>query len=287
MIKTKLGFDNIFVINLKSRNDRREMFNNRFSGIDYEYIDAIGGQELDIPKLIKKKIVSEYMYDPACNMNKNIVACGLSHIKVWERFLKTKDETCLIFEDDVFFTKPIIRPEFDVEKSQTIMKTTHDWNEMMKQLETLKWDIVLLGQKERYVDGIDKTPLFCQPFWSSGKFGAHAYLINKKSVKKLIKESKPMKYVSDVMIHMMIEKMNVFALKESLFRQESDIYQHDMKKPESIDSDTFHNNYRGAKFTEVKVDETVHSVEFINYPSSEEYDGDKRWPPLVKVRMRT
>ncbi len=287
MIKTKLGFDNIFVINLKHRKDRREMFDNRFSGVEYDYVDAIGGVDLDIPKLIKDKVVSEYMYDPACNMNKNIVACGLSHLKTWKKFVKTKNDVCLVFEDDVFYSKPIIRPEYDMENSETIMKTTHDWNEMMNQLDTLDWDIVLLGQKERYVDGVDKTPLFCKPFWASGKFGAHSYLINKKSAKRLIKESKPLKYVSDVLLHMMIDKMKVYALKESLFRQDSDIYQHDLKRPESIDSDTFHNNYRGAKFTEVKVDETVHSVEFINYPASKEYDGDKRWPPLVKVRMRT
>ena len=114
-------------------------------------------------------------------------------------------------------------------------------------------------------------------------FGAHSYLINKKSVKKLIKRYKPIQYAVDVFLDLMIEEMNVFALKESLFRQDTDIYLHDRVNIDKVDSDTFHNNE--YKLTKVQVDDTVESVDFINYPNSNEYT-DKRWPPLIRLNLR-
>ena len=69
---------------------------------------------------------------------------------------------------------------------------------------------------------------------------------------------------------MMIGQMN--QLKKSLFRQRTDIYLHDKKLLHKVDSDTFYNDYREEKFTEVRVDDTVESIEFINYPESPEFD---------------
>ena len=136
------------------------------------------------------------------------------------------------------------------------------------------------------MDGLDRTPLFCTPFWSAGLFGAHSYMINKKSVDKIINGYKPLKYPADVYLDVLIEDLNVYALKESLFRQETDIYLHDKPNLKKVDSDTFHNENRKKGFTNVKVDNIVESVEFINYPESLEFD-DKRWPPLIKAKLRS
>lgn len=285
MIKTNLGIDKIYVINLPKRKDRRDEFDDTFGKLIYEYIDGISGDEINVKELIKNKRVSKYFYDPAGSVNKNVIACNLSHLKVWETFLESKEDVCLVFEDDVVFTEEIFLTTTNLETNEVINTPTPLWNDMMSQLDKLDWDIVFLGKKQEYVNGIDKTPLFCEPFWAAGLFGGHAYMLNKKSIRNIILKYRPIKYAADVFLDMMIGQMNVFALKKSLFRQRTDIYLHDKKLLHKVDSDTFYNDYREEKFTEVRVDDTVESIEFINYPESPEFDK-KRWPPLIKAKLR-
>ena len=285
MIKTDLGIDKIYVINLPKRKDRREEFDITFGKLIYEYIQAISGDEVNVKELIKQKRVSKYFYDPAGSVNKNVIACNLSHLKVWETFLESNEDVCLVFEDDVVFTEEIFLTTTSMETNEAVITPTKFWNDMMSQLDTLDWDIAFLGKKQEYVNGIDKTELFCKPFWASGLFGGHAYMLNKKSIRNLILKYRPIKYAADVFLDMMIDEMNVVALKKSLFRQRTDIYLHDKKLLHKVDSDTFYNEYREEKFTEVRVDDTVESIEFINYPVSPEFDK-KRWPPLIKAKLR-
>ena len=285
MIKTKLGLDRILTISLPRRQDRREKFNQRFGKMEFNYIEAISGMDISIPKLISEGIVNDEFYDAFGAINKNVIACSLSHLKCWEIFQASKTETCLIFEDDVISTQEIFSSTTNSD-NEVVIQPSNFWNDMMSQLEDLDWDIVFLGKKEKYVDGIDRTPLFCTPFWSAGLFGAHSYMINKKSVDKIINGYKPLKYPADVYLDVLIEELNVYALKESLFRQETDIYLHDKPNLKKVDSDTFHNENRKKGFTKVKVDNIVESVEFTNYPESSEFD-EKRWPPLIKAKLRS
>ena len=300
MKKTNLGIDKIYTINLPERKDRKEKFIERFSTLDFSFVEAIRGEDIKIPKLIKKGIVSKQFLDPGGSINKWIVACALSHIKVWEEFKSSKKNTCLVFEDDVVISRDINKniTETITEENKVIARPPQYWNELFYQIQDLDWDIIFLGKKERYVDGTSvnklqpqESPLFCIPFWSSGLWGAHSYMINKKSVTKLLKKYKPIEYSVDVFLDLCnnsnLRDMKVFALKESLFRQETDIYIHDKNDwIAKLDSDTLHNRDGLKKFTTVKVDETVDSIEFINYPSSSEYTGEMRWPPLIRAKFR-
>ena len=103
MIKTNLGIDKIYVINLPKRKDRRDEFDDTFGKLIYEYIDGISGDEINGKELVKNKRVSKYFYDPSGSVNKNVIACNLSHLKVWETFLESNEDVCLVFEDDVVF----------------------------------------------------------------------------------------------------------------------------------------------------------------------------------------
>ena len=283
MKKTKLGIDKILTINLPKRKDRRKSFNDKFQTIDFDFVDAVDGSQLDIKKLIKSKKIGDTQFDPQGTTNKYVIGCSLSHLRAWEIFKKSNEETCLIFEDDVYNTKKLIQVTSDLDTNEIVANPSQLWNDIWNEIQELDWDIIYLGKKEQYVNGEDVTNYFCKPFWSSGMFGAHSYLINKKSVKKLIKKYKPIQYAVDVFLDLMIEEMNVFALKDSLFRQDTDIYLHDKVNMEKVDSDTFHNNE--YKMTKVQVDDSVESVDFINYPNSNEYT-DKRWPPLIRLNLR-
>ena len=283
MIKTKLGIDEILTLNLPKRKDRKKSFSERFQTINFDFISAVDGTKLDIKKLIKAGKIGQTQFDPQGSTNKYVIGCGLSHLNAWEKFNKSKSETCLILEDDAYNTKKIIEVITDLNTNEVVANPSQFWNEILDEIKELDWDIIYLGKKEQYVNGEDVTNYFCKPFWSSGMFGAHSYLINKKSVKKLIKKYKPIQYAVDVFLDLMIEEMNVYALKESLFRQETDIYLHDIVNMDKVDSDTFHNNE--YKMTKVQVDDSVESVDFINYPNSDEYT-DKRWPPLIRLNLR-
>ena len=74
-----------------------------------------------------------------------------------ETFLESKEDVCLVFEDDVVFTEEIFLTTTNVETNEVINTPTPLWNDMMSQLDKLDWDIVFLGKKQEYVNGIDKS----------------------------------------------------------------------------------------------------------------------------------
>jgi GR25 family glycosyltransferase involved in LPS biosynthesis len=49
-----------YVISLKGREDRRKTFDDNWKSYDYEYVDAIDGDDLDIKKLIQDGVINDY-----------------------------------------------------------------------------------------------------------------------------------------------------------------------------------------------------------------------------------
>ena len=55
MNNLKLGFDNVYVISLPKRNDRRKRIERIFNGLDYKFIDSVDGyKDIDVQTLIDK-----------------------------------------------------------------------------------------------------------------------------------------------------------------------------------------------------------------------------------------
>ena len=245
-----LGLDKIYVLNLPRRYDRRERFDKLFEGLDFHYINAISGGDLNIKELINQKHLNPYFLDPDGAVNKNIIGCSLSHFKCWETFSSTKLDTCLILEDDVYTTDELIKGD----------STSDYWNDIKSEIDELDWDIIFLGKKTKEVECESVSSLFCETSYGEGLFGAHSYMVNKKSVKVLMEKYKPITYAVDVFLDLM-EELNIFTLKKSFFRQRTDIYLHDKNQPKKVDSDT----RSVGKYKTIKVDESVHSVEMVNH----------------------
>ena len=76
-----------YVINLRRRADRRIDFEKRHShlGINFQYVEAVDGSSLN----------TNAHFSPL-----NVAACWLSHQKVAELLLSTRDEFALVLEDD-------------------------------------------------------------------------------------------------------------------------------------------------------------------------------------------
>lgn len=258
------NFDKIYVINLQSRFDRKHAFNTRYRHkFDYEFIDAIPADAINVPDLIKQGKLNDSFYDPNGMVNKNIIACAFSHRLAIETFVDSGAETCLILEDDVALDPSRMNQEYV--------------NQLESEISNLDWDIIFLGRQELYIFNDLKddkndiaSPLFCKHKKALGGFTAHAYLINKKSAKKLLEHTKPIKHAADVLLDMRCDDMNVFCIKESLFRQLIDInYDLDEIKFAEAKSDTSqYDHWTNQCYMFSNVDDTVQSAEFLENNTS-------------------
>ena len=75
---TTLGFDKIYVINLKRRSDRKKELIKNFPNIDFTFIEAIDGEELNQEQLLYEKKIGTSFYDPTGMVTMGIFACALS-----------------------------------------------------------------------------------------------------------------------------------------------------------------------------------------------------------------
>jgi collagen beta-1,O-galactosyltransferase len=107
-IKSKLTFDEIYMINLKRRPERRKKMKASFKelGIDFKYIEAVDGKKLTDEILIEKGITLLPQYsDPyhKRKMTMGEVGCFLSHYTIWEKMVAENQQEVLILEDDIRF----------------------------------------------------------------------------------------------------------------------------------------------------------------------------------------
>ena len=93
-----------YLINLDRSPERLEYSAQEFKkhGIEYERVQAIDGQDLDINDYPQATANSAYYHTP---LSANEVACYLSHIKCLELFLASDAEHALITEDDFRFLR--------------------------------------------------------------------------------------------------------------------------------------------------------------------------------------
>ena len=246
----KLGFDKVYVISLPKRLDRRDRVKRIFNGIDFEFVDGIDGyQDIDVSELIKNKELSTEFKDPVGLITKGIVGCALSHKKAWKKFIDSKEDTALFFEDDLMMTKDIFRqpPGQEVTKYS---EYTQYYTDLLNEIDMLKdWDVIFMGKKMLSYPGDMVTKHIVRPVFGQAGWGAHSYILNKNSVKKLLKEYTPIQYAADVFLETKIFDGTCYGVSPSLFRQESDLLMYGKYEVNDteIDSDTFNNQLESGK----------------------------------------
>jgi len=224
-----LGFDKIYVINLKKRPDRKKRLKKDFPNIDFTFIEAIDGDELNLDTLIKNKTINSSFYDPAGMLTMGIFACALSHKKAWNQALLDGVENALFLEDDVFSIDPCVK-----DKQYTPL-----YKSIMDEINGLDWDIIHLGKQKQHNTGINIGDHLIDSRTGSNFNGAHSYIVKKETIKFLLNNVSPIKYAADVYLDQISYSLNNFTLKTSLFRQHSD-----MGDATYSDSDTYFNEYR-------------------------------------------
>ncbi|XP_076436373.1 procollagen galactosyltransferase 2-like [Babylonia areolata] len=175
--KDRLGFDQVYMINLERRPDRRERMINAFDilGIDAKLVSAVDGKKLTTAYLDSIPIHQLPGFaDPYSGraMTMGEIGCFLSHYYIWEEMIQKDYERVLLFEDDIRF-EPYFRKKLGY---------------LMSDLDRLfpDWDLVYLGRKrlmkseERMVEGSQYLA------WPHYSYWTLSYALSRSGARKLL-----------------------------------------------------------------------------------------------------
>ncbi|XP_026525051.1 procollagen galactosyltransferase 2 [Notechis scutatus] len=144
----KMGFDEIFMINLKRRKDRRDrmLWTLYEQEIEVKLVEAVDGKMLNTSQLKALKIDMLPGYqDPYSSrvLTRGEIGCFLSHYYIWKEIVSREMEKCLVIEDDVRFEhqfkKKLTKLMDDIERAQ------------------LDWDLIYIGRKRMQVEHPEKA----------------------------------------------------------------------------------------------------------------------------------
>ncbi|GCC35546.1 hypothetical protein chiPu_0014031 [Chiloscyllium punctatum] len=144
----KMGFDEIFLINLKRRPDRRMRMLNSLheQEIACKVIDAVDGRAFNSTqvKALGINMMPNYE-DPYSGrpLTKGEMGCFLSHYNVWKEIVDRGLQTSVVIEDDLRF--------------EIFFKRRLKY--LMKEVEkvALDWDLIYIGRKRMQVDHPEKS----------------------------------------------------------------------------------------------------------------------------------
>ena len=176
-IKSKLGFDEIFMVNLERRPDRYERMKYNFDqlGIDYKWVPAMDGRKITEEFLAEAGIkmlpeFSEPYHGRALTYGE--IGCFLSHYRLWQQIVEEELDLVLIFEDDIKF-EPYFISKLEYLKSELF------------DLEG-SWDLVFLGRKilhnseEPWLEGSEQLVKVDYTYWTL------SYLLTLRGAKLLL-----------------------------------------------------------------------------------------------------
>ncbi|KAG7174641.1 Glycosyltransferase 25 family member-like [Homarus americanus] len=153
--KDKAGFDQIYLISLVRRPERRERMKHCFDelGLDVKTFDAVDGKKLNDSYLRQLGVKQMTTYkDPWSkrDMTFGEIGCFLSHYFIWEDIVRNGYEKVLLFEDDIRF-EPYFR--------EKVKHMIYHANRLVD------WDLIYLGRKkmknsdEPWTDWMEKFPV--------------------------------------------------------------------------------------------------------------------------------
>lgn len=124
--------------------------------------------------------------------------CFLSHLECYYKLLKSSEDYCLIFEDDVKFINSSKNNYIYIKNIPYLIKN---------------WDLIFLGYINVLSKDVPENLLFIKGIF----FQCHSYFINRDTAKKIILYYKKYKqwHHIDFLINM-IQNINLFALKNRL-----------------------------------------------------------------------
>ncbi|XP_056143431.1 procollagen galactosyltransferase 1 [Lampris incognitus] len=185
----KLGFDEVFMINLQRRTDRRErMLRTLYEQeIACKVIAAVDGKAMNISEIQNMGIHMLPGYsDPYHGrpLTKGELGCFLSHYNIWKEVVKRGLHTSLVIEDDlrfeIFFKRRLKNLMSEVES------------------EGLDWDLIYIGRKRMQIDHPEKAvPNIHNLVEADYSYWTLGYMISLQGAKKLLR-AEPLKKILPV-----------------------------------------------------------------------------------------
>ncbi|XP_051776506.1 procollagen galactosyltransferase 1-like [Erpetoichthys calabaricus] len=175
----KMAFDEVFMINLKRRTDRRErMLRTLYEQeIACKVVDAVDGKALNASQIDAMGIHMLPGYqDPYHGrpLTRGELGCFLSHYNIWKEVVDRGLETSLVCEDDLRFEV------FFKRRLQNLMYEV--------QTEGLDWDLIYIGRKRMQVDHPEKAvPNVHNLVEADYSYWTLAYAISLQGAQKLLK----------------------------------------------------------------------------------------------------
>ena len=202
----------IYIINLKRHSIRRKNISAELESVgfyNYEFIEAVDGTEIkNTRSLLDSGELNHKWIGPNGKLTTSMIACAASHKKACEKFLKDGDETALIIEDDIKFTKYGIKMIltgninlYTVPLDQKFEWDVFVWGGASNNLAFRDIGLVGIGEYKRYL-----------PEWA-----ASSYQITRKGAQKLIENNTPLKHSAD--INLECADTNMYCLNHSLVVQ--------------------------------------------------------------------
>ncbi|NP_001108473.1 chromosome associated protein D3 [Bombyx mori] len=182
--KWKFGCDEIYMINLERRQERRFLMELSFKelGMSVQHFSAIDGRNLDMNDLREYSITLMPNYEDPYHkrpMKAGEVGCFLSHYYIWQDIVKNHHRVALLLEDDIHFV-PYFRHRF----IQLMDEITQSLSALLYIIYNMFYfryigRKILLDGEEEYATPHTTRPLYS--YWTLG------YLISERGAKKLLR----------------------------------------------------------------------------------------------------
>ncbi|KAJ8345323.1 hypothetical protein SKAU_G00295160 [Synaphobranchus kaupii] len=180
----KIGFDEVFMINLQRRTDRRVRMLRTLheQEIACKVTAAVDGNALNVSQIHTMGIHMLPGYNDPYHgrpLTKGELGCFLSHYNIWKEIVERGLKVSLVIEDDLRFEV------FFKRRLQNLMEEL--------QSQRLDWDLIYIGRKRMQVDRPEKAvPNIHNLVEADYSYWTLGYMMSLQGAKKLLK-AEPLK----------------------------------------------------------------------------------------------
>ena len=169
---------NIVVISDKNNEVRRQNVINEFNkkNIEFSFFDAIMANRMSKEELDTKAIKDTFL-------SPSEIGCALSHCGVYDEFLKSDENSIMICEDDIYFTK-----YFNYDSLLKIKDFLEETNEPR---------LVVLQKSIYHHKNIRSVGNDVNVYSTRNAFCTHGYIINKAAAKNIKEIQNPVRFEID------------------------------------------------------------------------------------------
>jgi GR25 family glycosyltransferase involved in LPS biosynthesis len=181
--------ENIYVINLKERSDRKIHIESELKKINcekYKLIEGVNGNLIDNPTRLKN----------------GMFGLITTYLKIYEDWSKNDCDDIMIIEDDCLFV--------------------NDFNEKIKVYfdnVPSDWDMLYFGANHNYHMGMKTLRVNDKCIKLNKSYSAHCVLLKKQVFEELIENIKNFSIENDVMMANLQNKYNAYSSSEALATQ--------------------------------------------------------------------